>query len=491
MCRAFLSGDDLGYAEGLRRAVFTTLFEGALRTDPHMAELRITPARAPADFHPRYHNVMRRAKVPALLLNATSLNTGHSWQFTPTSMGESPFSIVPGADPLPRLRRANYHDQHGKRVRGVTLSQAVAASACVPGLFAPIALRELYKDHEVRLVDGGVYDNQGALGLLQEDCNVLIVSDACGQLGLTTAPGGGHLAPLMRSMSIFQERMRQSSYRNLRDAHDQGRLMGLAYVHLKQDLDEASVDWIHCEDPSEKGDQLPETATSCPLTGYGVLKERQKLLADIRTDLDVFSEIEAATLMASGYLAMRSELEALMKDVPALQATRETHDWWFTEMIARLGTQDPKLQEQLAAGAKPVLRLAKLDRSVRYAAYAAGGVVLGLLGIGLYLKRGVTISVGSISIAALLAAVKFGARRVLGDWAWVAQLLNPVREVESRGGKRLAAFAMSKAAQWVVPPLTSRYLEVGKLTRLDAGGTPDLIAVPGASGFTPHEGSST
>ena len=37
---------------------------------------------------------MRRdAKVPILVLNAATLNTGHTWQFTVSWMGESPNGI--------------------------------------------------------------------------------------------------------------------------------------------------------------------------------------------------------------------------------------------------------------------------------------------------------------------------------------------------------------------------------------------------------------
>ena len=41
-------------------------------------------------FNPKRHNWRRRHKVPSLVLNATTMNTGHCWQFTTSSMGESP-----------------------------------------------------------------------------------------------------------------------------------------------------------------------------------------------------------------------------------------------------------------------------------------------------------------------------------------------------------------------------------------------------------------
>lgn len=49
-----------------------------------MDELTVQPAGGPEDFRPKYENWRRAAKVPDLILNATTLNTGHNWQFTAT-----------------------------------------------------------------------------------------------------------------------------------------------------------------------------------------------------------------------------------------------------------------------------------------------------------------------------------------------------------------------------------------------------------------------
>ena len=125
-------------------AIWSTIYsrsaqgDPVLAKDPQMADLGIVPKDAEPEFHPRYHNIFRAAKVPALVVNATALNTGHSWHFTTQSMGESPFSIVAGAERAARLRRSYYRNPSGAVVRPATLSQAVAASACVPGLFAPL-----------------------------------------------------------------------------------------------------------------------------------------------------------------------------------------------------------------------------------------------------------------------------------------------------------------------------------------------------------------
>ena len=50
------------------------------------------------------------AKVPILILNATSLNTGHNCQFTAPWMGEPPSSIDRAIDANYRLRRMHYDD---------------------------------------------------------------------------------------------------------------------------------------------------------------------------------------------------------------------------------------------------------------------------------------------------------------------------------------------------------------------------------------------
>lgn len=469
VCHAVLSGNDKHYSEAVADAVFKTLYSRTVASDPHMGQLAIHPRDAAPDFHPRYHNLQRAAKVPALLLNATSLNTGHNWQFTTTSMGESPFSIVAGADPLPRLRRAYYTDQQGQTVRGVTLSQAVTASACVPGLFAPLTLEGLYDGYEVRLVDGGVHDNQGALALLQEDCSVLIVSDACGQLGLTKTPGGGQLPPLLRSVGIFQERMRQTSYDHLRAAKGSGRLGGLAYVHLKQDLEAAPVDWLHCEDPSREDDQLPAASREKPTTSYGVWKGHQALLAEIRTDLDVFSDIESAALMASGYMAMDAELKRLVAQVPALDAPRIEQDWFFTPLITRLRGEQPALTRHLAAGSVQFLRLMKLDGQVRR-------VIIGLTVLALIVLAAVIwrtwdhqfrLSVGAIVLTLVGLAAPFVGRYVMGDWSWTLALTDPAGALRSRAARWLGAVGTWLLARWLVPRLTARFLDRGQLARLD------------------------
>jgi hypothetical protein len=84
-----------------------------------MDELRFTPkdhdpkVTGSEQFDTGKHNWMRGNKVPALVLNATTVNTGRGWQFTPTWMGESPWPLNEGADNIERLEWANYNTKDG------------------------------------------------------------------------------------------------------------------------------------------------------------------------------------------------------------------------------------------------------------------------------------------------------------------------------------------------------------------------------------------
>ena len=150
-----------------------------------LCDLRIQPPDGPAQFHPRKHNLRRRAKVPMLILNATTLNTGRNWQFTAVDMGERAPSAEEselGTELFLPAFRFDATRLPAEKYRRVPLSIAVAASACVPAIFHPLALTDLYPGVTPELVDGGVYDNQGLSAVLYEKCTDVILSDGSGQL---------------------------------------------------------------------------------------------------------------------------------------------------------------------------------------------------------------------------------------------------------------------------------------------------------------------
>jgi hypothetical protein len=289
-----------------------------------MRDLTIRPvgwdAEGNGPFQPKYHNWRLEAKVPILILNATTLNTGHNWQFTAAFMGESPLAIDPEVDGNNRLRRLYYDAAPNEDLKQLRLGRAVGASACVPVLFEPIALLGLYPDKTVRLADGGVHDNQGIVGLLEQDCTVMLVSDASGHVGVENDPKRSELGVAVRSNDLLMARVRGAQYRDLKARLRSRVLRGLMFLHLRKDLDVDPVNWKGCKDPLT----VPLRATS---TSYQISKKVQEKLAAIRTDLDAFGEAEAFALMTSGYCMTDREFPVCVGKLMATDPGRVAWDF--------------------------------------------------------------------------------------------------------------------------------------------------------------------
>ncbi len=286
-----------------------------------------------ARFEPTRHNWLRTDNVPVLVLNATTVNTGHAWQFTPTWMGESPWSVQQAADTVPRLEKHDYKPDAGWRM---PLAKAVSASACVPGVFAPLRIEGSYPDLDVELVDGGVYDNQGVAALLAHSCNVVLVSDAAGQLRLErhsqTGPMG-LVAFFGRAMETLMERIRQAAYGDLSARIQSGLLRGLLYVHMTDGLDAEPIRLPFSLKPDR-----PKLTERTPL---GIRRDFQQALAEIRTDLNRFTELEARSLMACGYRMTAGAFERDLHHIPELGSGKTEADWPFAPQLAAITTAEP------------------------------------------------------------------------------------------------------------------------------------------------------
>ncbi len=79
-------------------------------------------------------------------------------------------------------------------------------------------------------------------------------------------------------------------------------------MHLKKDLDAPARDWKGCSEPAIDDEISPTKKHQGPLTPYGIARDVQARLANIRTDLDSFSEIESYALMTNGYEMIGHEL---------------------------------------------------------------------------------------------------------------------------------------------------------------------------------------
>jgi hypothetical protein len=173
-------------------------------------------------------------------------------------------------------------------------------------LFEPLRLRGLYPGITVALVDGGVHDNQGLVGVTEQGCDNVIVSDASGQMGQIDSPSVGYLPSVLRSNSILQARLRDTQLRAL-DTRTRSSALRATVVHLKQELTVEPRDWAGCDDPKQ---HEGEDGSGTTFTTYGIRRDVQRLLAEVRTDLDSFCDAEAYALMISGYRMMNRQLSA-------------------------------------------------------------------------------------------------------------------------------------------------------------------------------------
>ncbi len=329
-------------------------------------------------FNPKRDNWKRTHKIPNLILNATALNTGHNWQFTASWMGEPPGNIVKEVDAKYRLRRMYYWEAPGKH-KHLGLSEAVAASSGVPGVFPPLTLDKLYPNQRVQLVDGGVHDNQGIVGLTEQECQLLFVSDSSGQLMTVDNLGKNPVNILSRTNSVLMERVRECQYLDLKSRSKSSLIKGLMFVHLRKGLMNKPLDWIHCEDPHEASDSASAFYEKGVLTQYNIRKDVQQLLASVRTDLDAFNDAEAFALMYSGY--QMTEYEHLLStthNLPTENSILNKENWNF-ETIQELAVTAEKsvwLKKLLGVGQGLLFKSFYLSRWLTAFASIFGMVVI-------------------------------------------------------------------------------------------------------------------
>jgi NTE family protein len=338
------------YNKWLYQSVISTL-----NTPIEMQELKIYPPESPQYFHPGKHNIFRSAKVPTLVINATTLNSGRNWQFTAQTMGEPPNGrhnenaakfIDVDKKPI-RLRRArNGYKSMVKRQQKFPLSYAVAASASVPGLFAPLSIKDLYYDRDKQerilplLIDGGVFDNQGTEALLDNNCTQFVISDASGQMGIQNHIGSGAISSFLRVSQILQDRARSEVLLHLIEKiQDDSKI---AFMDLRKGLSIREISWVNEENKSAEQDKVIPSQTEL----FGISSKVQEKLARMRTDLDAFTEVEAYSLMRDGYLMSAEDLKIFCTDENKQKEIGQ-EDWRFNKIAYWMENPTPQYLKQL------------------------------------------------------------------------------------------------------------------------------------------------
>jgi NTE family protein len=341
---------------------------GARPESISMRDLLIRPEGHAGDFNPDRDNVAGLPQVPILLVNATTLNTGHGWRFEAMYMGELNVhregaapeevnSLDPGRADVDKNRtvaRTAYAEME-VRLGSQRLGTAVAASSGFPGLFAPYELprfaraADSAKTWTVRLIDGGAHDNQGVAALIDRGCDRFILSDAGGQMKDIGRPVARLPSVVGRASSLARDRVRELQ---VSEAWSADRT---AFMHLAKGLP-ASVLRPRAGD----GGYPPEERLreeELPASAFGVHPQVQRLLAGIRTDLDSFSTIEAGSLECDGY-RMSGEVVARARDVAALaRHPAPERDWPFEALGDQLA-QAPtgRYLRRLRGGRKTFLK---------------------------------------------------------------------------------------------------------------------------------------
>ncbi|MBI2194707.1 MAG: patatin-like phospholipase family protein [Planctomycetes bacterium] len=181
---------------------------------------------------------------PRLLINATNLETANLFVFSRAASGDES-QDASGHLPLYELPAAEQ-----SRIR---VSACVAASSAIPTVLVPFELKVVprgsngdstSKARVIRLIDGGVVDNQGIEALLTRRCDAILSVDA--SASVITEKGYRYFTPgSTKVIPIIRKR-----YRDLLQARVRDRL-GERYVHL-QVTDETVVEMSPLQTSLEK-----------------------------------------------------------------------------------------------------------------------------------------------------------------------------------------------------------------------------------------------
>jgi len=364
-----------------------TRWLGLVEQQIPMAGLKIRPPGQP-DFNPRFDNGDREAKVPILLINATTLNTGHAWRFEASRMGEPPAideklrKVVEDVDKNVRLEQADY-DTLGAQ-SDFPLGLAVAASACVPLLFHPLSISKMYAGYRVQLVDGGVHDNQGVQGLLDWNCTHLLLSDASGQMSDDEKPVTRIPAVAGRSISIYGDTIRDDQLVRANEGRH------AALMHLRKGL-EAKV----LQPEGGQPDAAPPPGLKC--ADFDIDERMQERLARVRTDLDAFSEVESYSLAIDGY-RMTSAVVASTQTIADLgnRAPRNDADWQFGALAGAVNPVSDLHLRHLEAARERFYKVFALLPGLRHVPKLLAAAAI----VALLAWRWDDVTGGSVSVAA-------------------------------------------------------------------------------------------
>jgi NTE family protein len=225
--------------------------------------------------------------------------------------------------------------------KGFSLAQAVAASACFPPLFGPMRIEgaaERFKGgrapgvngderrkilSDLRVTDGGVYDNLG-LEPVWKSHRVVLVSDAG---GLMDAEDDRNLFWRIKRYQEIQEWQALGVRKRFLLSGFIGGAIGGAYVGVAS---------------------APSRYAGAREGGYSKAFAME-VIRNIRTDLDAFSDVEQGVLMNHGYSLIDA---AIRTHVPELMGAGAASFAWPAPEFAPGTMTEEELRRRLAGSEK-------------------------------------------------------------------------------------------------------------------------------------------
>jgi NTE family protein len=208
-----------------------------------------------------------------------------------------------------------------------------------------VVVPKLFDDLTIELVDGGVHDNQGVEGLVDRGCTHRIISDGSGQMPDLARPSTRLPAVLGRVISIYGDAEREQRLLQLLQASD-----STGFMHLQTGL------------PARErtpGGQVSDKEAKIESTDFGVLEDVQRALAQVRTDLDSFCEVEAWSLMADAY-QLTDKIVPTRAGLAALGTAGPDVDWPFEVVAEQLAQPSDKFLKLLRTSKQRFLKPARM-----------------------------------------------------------------------------------------------------------------------------------
>ncbi len=301
--------------------------------------------------------------------------------------GKAPFSPAALFDLLYWVRMAGrVTDTCDNDLDEIKLEQAVGSSAAVPGIFQPLVFRNLYDDRTVeavRLVDGGVYDNQGLTALFEEECTHIICSDASGQLIFERDASGKVFGVIPRANDALMEKIRVDEMNLLLERH--AATADLNAIRLGTELlppppptlaQQGAVEHLRRRFRVEESAFFHLKSEYAPTPGGMPALGWSREVSELRTDLDSFTDREAFAVMYHGYYLAAHAVtpETFPSCVPA--RVPESPDRWRFGAVQPL-LASPDLQRHLAIGAGRLFKVFAMGNAWAGLAWLlAGGLML-------------------------------------------------------------------------------------------------------------------